>query len=225
MQYLTILAMIATSSIALAAPAPVTTGTASVKQSATEVKPAKTVSSSTNPTPGPMRFAFEAGSTAAVDHPELNVSDQSWILPVINGFDKLYNVPLKTWNATLRNNAYKTIQAGHGRDQVHHLYPGTWGQVLCPGRFTKKPTAPSPFNPFELVYFGWLCEKSTDPQLAGKCKTAQQYNSISQVAGQTGHHDILTSHTYTQIGCAFIQNDQQKNPDSPFQGIWGCDLA
>ena len=51
---------------------------------------------------------------------------------------------------------------------------------------------------FEIVYLSWLCEVPTDSQLGGKCDDILSKAGL-YVTG-TGHHDILTSPDYTQIG-------------------------
>lgn len=94
----------------------------------------------------------------------------------------------------------KTVQASNGQ-MVHQLNPGSFAQVLAPG----KP------NEFEKCFVGgWLCEKPSLPGLgAAVCDAASQGWSYDG----TGHADILTSPNYKKIGCA------------NYQGIWGCDLA
>jgi hypothetical protein len=64
-------------------------------------------------------------------------NDTKWVLPLINKYDRKYGIPVKKWSTQLHNNAYKTVQAGKGYQQIHHLYPGTYAQVLCPGRYSK----------------------------------------------------------------------------------------
>lgn len=104
-------------------------------------------------------------------------------------------------DATLVANAQKTVDDGNGQ-MAHELNPGTYGQVLAPG-------AP---DEFENVFVGgWLCEMPTLTGLDGVCDTA--LGQGWDYDGQTGHAEILTSPSYSRIGCANAV------------GIWGCDLA
>jgi len=104
-----------------------------------------------------------------------------------------------TQDATLEANALKTAQDGNGQ-MVHELNPGSFAQVLAPG-------GPDDFK--HCFVGGWLCEKPDLPGLNGECATESEgwyYTS-------TGHADILTSPSYSKIGCGNAG------------GIWGCDLA
>ena len=81
------------------------------------------------------------------------------------------------------------------------LNPGSMAQVLAPGDASN----------FENVFVGgWLCEVPSLPGLNGICSSM---SAGWDYEGQTGHADILSSTSYTKIGCAL------------FDGIWGCDLA
>jgi len=101
---------------------------------------------------------------------------------------------------TLQANALKTVTDGKGQ-MVHELNPGSMAQVLAPGDT----------NNFENVFVGgWLCEIPSLPGLDGICSTM---SAGWDYVGQTDHAEILSSTTYTKIGCA-LNN-----------GIWGCDLA
>jgi hypothetical protein len=85
----------------------------------------------------------------------------------------------------------------------HKLNPGTYGQVLAPGK-------PDMESFLSVFVGGWLCEIPTLPGLDGVCSTMSKGWSYE---GQTGHAEILTSDNYSKIGC--------KN----YEGIWCCDLA
>jgi hypothetical protein len=102
----------------------------------------------------------------------------------------------------LEDNAMNVVVEGNGV-MKHKLNPGTYGQVLAPG----KPDLESFLHVF---VGGWLCEIPTLPGLDGVCGTMSQGWSYE---GQTGHAEILTSDNYSKIGC--------KN----HEGIWCCDLA
>ncbi|KAJ4369899.1 hypothetical protein N0V83_005663 [Neocucurbitaria cava] len=100
----------------------------------------------------------------------------------------------------LESNAMDTVVSSNGQ-MVHKLNPGTFGQVLAPGNA----------DDFEHVFVGgWLCEIPTLPGLDGICATQSQGWTYE---GQTGHAEILTSSSYSKIGCAL------------YAGIWACDLA
>jgi len=108
--------------------------------------------------------------------------------------------PLKQ-DSTLEGNALKTAQDSGGQ-LIHELNPGTMAQVLAPGDDSN----------FESVYVGgWLCEVPSLPGLDGICSTEAQGWDHSD--GETGHADILTSSSYSNIGCALAD------------GIWACDLS
>lgn len=105
------------------------------------------------------------------------------------------------YDSKLEANALKTVKDSNGK-MVHELNPGSMGQVLAPGDATN----------FEHVYVGgWLCEVPTLPGLNGICAT--QSVGWDHSSGETGHADILTSKSYTKIGCAL------------YAGIWACDVA
>ncbi|KAI4649456.1 hypothetical protein J4E93_003776 [Alternaria ventricosa] len=102
----------------------------------------------------------------------------------------------------LEANAMNVVVEGNGV-MKHKLNPGTYGQVLAPG----KPDMES----FDHVFYGgWLCEIPSLPGLQDVCGSASKGWNYE---GQTGHAEILTSDQYTKIGCA------------NHEGIWCCDLA
>jgi len=102
----------------------------------------------------------------------------------------------------LESNAMNVIVEGNGV-MKHKLNPGTYGQVLAPGK-------PDMESFLSVFVGGWLCEIPTLPGLDGVCSTMSKGWSYE---GQTGHAEILTSDNYSKIGC---QNHE---------GIWCCDLA
>lgn len=105
-----------------------------------------------------------------------------------------------TEDSTLAANALKTAADGNG-EMVHQLNPGSMAQVLAPGDA----------GDFEKVFVGgWLCEIPSLPGLDGVCETMSQGWAY---AGQTGHAEILSSTSYSKIGCGNAG------------GIWSCDLA
>ncbi|KAK7750187.1 hypothetical protein SLS62_007939 [Diatrype stigma] len=104
-------------------------------------------------------------------------------------------------DAGLAANAQKTVDDGRGQ-MAHELNPGTLGQVLAPGQPDE----------FEHVFVGgWLCEMPDMDGLGDVC--ASDLGQGWYYDGQTGHAEILTSPSYSRIGCANAM------------GIWACDLA
>ncbi|RYP74750.1 hypothetical protein DL771_002814 [Monosporascus sp. 5C6A] len=121
-------------------------------------------------------------------------------MDVVTHWRSQMGLPALSEDWTLVGNAQKTVWDGNGQ-MVHQLLPGTWAQVLAPG---------SPED-FEHVFVGgWLCEIPDYPGLNGICDVL---GAGWDHQGQTGHAEILTSTSYTRIGCAW------------HNGIWGCDLA
>ncbi|OAG17562.1 hypothetical protein CC77DRAFT_918723, partial [Alternaria alternata] len=105
-------------------------------------------------------------------------------------------------DSKLESNAMNVVVEGNGV-MKHKLNPGTYGQVLAPGK-------PDMESFLSVFVGGWLCEIPTLPGLDGVCSTMSKGWSYE---GQTGHAEILTSDNYSKIGC--------KN----YEGIWCCDLA
>jgi len=100
----------------------------------------------------------------------------------------------------LETNAMDTVVAGNG-SRTHKLNPGTFGQVIAPGKL----------DTFSDVFVGgWLCEI---PDLPGLGDTCASQSAGWMYNGQTGHAEILTSKEYSRIGCALYAN------------VWCCDLA
>lgn len=104
-----------------------------------------------------------------------------------------------TQDSKLEANAKDTVVTSNGK-MVHKLNPGSYGQVLAPG---------SPDEFYSCFVGGWLCERPDMAGMNGVCNTASKGWSHTS----TGHADILTSGSYSKIGCA------------NYNGIWGCDLA
>lgn len=104
------------------------------------------------------------------------------------------------YSSKLEQNALKTAREGNGQ-MVHQLNEGSMGQVLAPGQ-------PDEF--YHVFVGGWLCERPDMPGMDGVCASASEgWNYM----GQTGHADILTADSYSEIGCGCET------------GIWSCDLA
>ena len=80
----------------------------------------------------------------------------------------------------------------------------------------------SGLSAFELSYVAWLCEVSSDPELNSDKNYCQLVSdNLHMQYSDTGHHDILNSPSYKNIGCAFAQNPDGSDP---YQGLWVCDL-
>ncbi|KAF4595463.1 Transglycosylase-like domain protein [Ophiocordyceps camponoti-floridani] len=84
---------------------------------------------------------------------------------------------------------------------------GLGAQVLAPG----KPDS------FEYVFVGgWLCERNTLPGIGAACQLISKGipgETGWDYQGQTGHADILTDRTITEIGCNHAN------------GVWGCNMT
>ena len=106
------------------------------------------------------------------------------------------------YDSHLESNALDTVISSNGQ-MIHKLNPGTFAQVLAPGRCGNLDDF------YSLFVGGWLCERPDLPGLNGICANYPGWSH----GGQTGHADILTSPSYSRIGCACAVD------------IWSCDLA
>lgn len=147
------------------------------------------------------------------------------LLTTVNKYRTLYSLPTLSWSSTLHGNALKTGTDDLGVNENHELNPGSFGQVIAPGMSTAMVDLGGD-TPFEISFAAWLCEVSSDPELSAggvnQCDLVEKVLHITQKG--TGHHDILTSKSYTQIGCAFAPN-AGADPTSVYQGLWICDVA
>lgn len=152
-------------------------------------------------TPTPTEAPAAAETTTSASEPEASSSGTGYI-GIVSKWRSAGGLPALTQDSTLEANALKTSTDSVG-GLIHELNPGTFAQVLAPG---------TPDN-FESVYVGgWLCEIPTLPGLDGICDTlGQGWNH----AGQTGHADILTSTSYSKIGCALASST----------GVWACGMS
>lgn len=148
----------------------------------------------------PVASSSWAAWSSAAPAPSSGGSTSGGYMDIVNQWRQKMGMSSLSEDNTLQGNAGKTASDGNGQ-MVHELNPGTMAQVLAPG---------SP-DEFEKVFVGgWLCERPNLPGLNGICNTMSsgwEYN------GETGHADILTSGSYSKIGCACEG------------GIWACDLA
>ncbi|KAL2444440.1 hypothetical protein ABEF95_016807 [Exophiala dermatitidis] len=148
--------------------------------------------------------AAVVATTAAASSPAASSSssDESGYMAVVSKWRAAGGYPALTRDSTLEANALKTSTNSVG-GLIHELNPGSFAQVLAPG---------SPSN-FESVYVGgWLCEIPSLPGLNGICSSESKGWSYD---GQTGHASILSSTSYSKIGCAISSNTN----------VWACDLA
>ncbi|KIX99086.1 uncharacterized protein Z520_05547 [Fonsecaea multimorphosa CBS 102226] len=158
--------------------------------------------STPSPTSAPETPASSASAPAATSASSSDSSLYDY-MSVVSEWRAAGGLPALTQDSTLEANALKTSTNSVG-GLIHELNPGTLAQVLAPG---------TPTN-FESVYVGgWLCEIPTLPGLNGICATEAQGWDHSD--GETGHALILTSTSYTKIGCSLALST----------GVWACDLA
>lgn len=153
-------------------------------------------------------------------------SDGVHLLTTINKWRKIYKLPLLRWSHQLELNALKTGTHGDGRNQIHQLNEGTMAQVITPGMSVKYGSDLGGDTPFELSYVAWLCESSSDIELKssdGKDQCKLVDDNLHMMYSDKGHYNILTSKGYTNIGCAFADDPNVGN-NTPYQGLWVCDL-
>lgn len=140
--------------------------------------------------------AAKPTATSAPSAPSTNTG----YMGIVNEWRSKMQLSTLSQDSKLEGNALKTAQDGNGQ-MVHELNPGTFAQVLAPGDSSE----------FEHVFVGgWLCEMPNLTGLDGICGSMSQGWSYG---GQTGHAEILSSSSYSKIGCALAD------------GIWACDLA
>ena len=163
--------------------------------------------------------------TASAESDGSPLSDGTSLLQTANYWRDQYGLPHFTWDAQLEKNALKTGTDGRGQNQVHQLNPGTMAQVITPGMVVKYGGDLGGDTPFELSYCAWLCEVPSNTLKAGgkdQCNLVDK--NLHMYYSDTGHYDILTSPTYTKMGCAFSHNPDTDN-NTPYQGLWVCDLG
>ena len=145
-------------------------------------------------------------------------------LEVINKWRGIYKLPLMDWVEDLADNAYNTAKADGGVTQDHDLPPYNGalkvGQVIAPGNSAHLPSYGA-LSPFEVAYLSWLCEVSTDPEIAGVCPQAVAANRVRYCTSCTSHHDLLLDPAFVHIGCGFFQNPTAP-PGSTWNGIYVC---
>lgn len=133
--------------------------------------------------------------------PSSGGSSSGGYMGIVNEWRSKMGLPDLSESDQLQSNAQNTADSSGGQ-LIHKLNPGSMAQVLAPGNSGN----------FESVFVGgWLCEVPSLPGLGSSvCNSASQGWDH---AGQTGHADILSSKSYSKIGCALGD------------GIWACDLA
>lgn len=154
-------------------------------------------------TQAPASSTWATWSSSAAAAPSASApasSNDGSYMSVVSEWRSKMGMSALTYDSQLEANSLKTVQDGNGQ-MVHELNKGSMAQVLAPG-------SPSEFT--SCFVGGWLCEMPSLPGLDGICSSMSQGWSYN---GETGHAEILSSPSYSKIGCA--------NAD----GIWGCDLA
>lgn len=188
--------------------------------------PVSTLASATTPEPENHSEESTLEDAEIAESDGSPYSDGVHLLTTINKWRKIYKLPLLRWNHQLELNALKTATDGAGQYQNHELNPGTMAQVISPGMEVKYGGNLGGDTPFELSYVAWLCESSSDPELKSdgtdQCQLVD--DNLHMHYDDKGHYDILTSTSYTHIGCAFADNPDSGN-DTPYQGLWVCDLS
>lgn len=187
-------------------------------------KPKSTTPPSTTPTPTPTPEPVAQPQASTESDGSPTNGGQS-ILGTCNKWRKQYGLPTFKWDSQLEKNALKTGTDGRGQNQVHQLNQGTMGQVITPGMVEKYGGDLGGDTPFELSYVAWLCEVPSDKLKAdGKDQCKLVKDNLHMYYSDTGHYDILTSTSYSKIGCAFADNPDKDN-NTPYQGLWVCDLG
>lgn len=163
-------------------------------------KPSATAAPAAPETPAASPQAPTPVASAAPTQTASTGSSSGGYMDIVSEWRSKMGMSALTQDDKLQGNALKTVQDGNGQ-MVHELNSGSMAQVLAPGDASD----------FEKVFVGgWLCERPDIAGLDGICSTMSQGWSYG---GETGHADILTSGSYSKIGCALDA------------GIWGCDLA
>ncbi|KAF2839744.1 hypothetical protein M501DRAFT_1015837 [Patellaria atrata CBS 101060] len=146
---------------------------------------------------------------------------------------KAGKAPFK-WDDELASISQETTDINQGGVQMKH-HPGArhnTAEVICPGpNFSNQELKAIGGNAFEAVYTGWLCEVPTsaltnDGGINWCSEVVSDILSLN-VAGQTGHADILNSDSYSKIGCAYSDNpgaQGKKERGFPWSGQWACNL-
>ena len=218
----------AASSTQISTPAPTSTQISTPAPTSTPPAPTSTVEPSSTPEPETSSTPQPTPTPQPIQQPT-SQSDGSpksagvSLLSIVNKWRGKYALSSLAWSDTLTNNALKTGTDDDGVNQKHELNPGSMAQVITPGMQTAY--GDIVVSPFELSYVAWLCEVSSDPQLKSDntdyCKLVADHLFMSY--DSTGHHDILNSPSYQNIGCAFAANPSA-GTDTPYQGLWICDL-
>ncbi|MCJ1429697.1 hypothetical protein MMC29_007612 [Sticta canariensis] len=213
------------------APAPKTTSTPEPEpipeKSST---PAPEVISTPEPTPTPTPTPVPAPkpvTTPTPQSPSSGSGPESGGVPCIDSINKWrgkYGLNDLAWSSKLEGNALKTGTDGGGVNQNHELNDGSMAQVITPGMSVAYGNIGG-LSPFELSYVAWLCEAASDSELKsdGKDYCKLVADNLHMQYSSTGHHDILNTASYKNIGCAFADNPNAGN-NTPYQGLWVCDL-
>ncbi|MDI1485245.1 MAG: hypothetical protein OHK93_000382 [Ramalina farinacea] len=136
---------------------------------------------------------------------------------MLDSFNKMraqWNPALKpyTWDATLAANAAKTVKDDGGSVMTHELNPGSNAQCIAEG---SDGNGADGRTGFEQAAAMWMCEK---PAGSLDCGSAKNSN------GDTGHADIISSGSYSTVGCAYQASTTGGTATGDGQkGLWACD--
>jgi hypothetical protein len=179
---------------------PVKPTTSAVYVAPTSEAPKPTSTYVAPPPPAPTSEAPKPTTTQAAPAPSAPAT--GGYMDIVSEWRAKLGMAALECDPKLEDNAMNVVVEGNGV-MKHKLNPGTFGQVLAPGK-------PDMESFLSVFVGGWLCEIPTLPGLDGVCSTMSKGWDYQ---GQTGHAEILTSDNYSKIGC--------KN----HEGIWCCDLA
>jgi hypothetical protein len=180
--------------------------------------PSPTSSSTTSPSASPSASSYPSSPSDGSP-----LSGGVSVLSTCNKFRDMYNLKGFKWSTQLASNAGKTGRLNNGVTENHSLFEGSFAQVITPGLNSDiSGVNLQGFTPFEMAYLSWMCEVSSDSQISKMCPNMQ--SSMHMEYSETGHYDILTSASYSSIGCTFTHNPNAAS-NSPYQGLWICDFA
>lgn len=166
-----------------------------------EPKPSSKYEAPAEPTPVP-----EAPKPTPTPEPvpETPPSTSEGYMGIVDEYRSKMGLSALSQDAKLESNAKDCAASGNGQ-MVHKLNPGSFAQVLAPGDCSNF------METFKKAFVGgWLCELPNTPGLGNECATMSEGWAYE---GQTGHAEILTSTSYSKIGCGCEG------------GIVACDLS
>ena len=147
-------------------------------------------------------------------------------LDVANKWRSMQSLPTFAWDEDLESASANTNTANGANQMVHRNVAQGQGQVIAQGSSTLTgPSSQGTLGPIDLLYLGWICEKSDEiPEAPCSAATAATHMNSE---GQTDHALILMDPSFTKIGCNFMDATDpgaQSFPDI-FQGMYVCTLG